>query len=100
MTVILDGCHNGDSVSQFLSGIAALKILEFFLRHHAFLIGVRSAYPGRKILTLFGGGAEKCLDDMLVELASRSDFVAFVQSKHFKAIGEFNLFINKFTYLT
>ena len=67
--IIVDGSHNGDSVKLFLEG----------LRHR---------FPQSSICVAFGGGAEKCLDNMLVELFQNSDDVVLVQSKHFKAIGE------------
>ena len=70
--VVLDGCHNGYSVQLFLEG-------------------VKQQFPGYKVLTLFGGGMEKCLDDMLREVGARSDYVMFVQSRHFKAVPEVEL---------
>ena len=70
--IVLDGCHNGDSVTNFL-------------------MGIRSKYPGHKILSVFGGGAEKCLDEMIGEVMKLSDEVVFTQSKHFKAMSETDL---------
>ena len=48
---------------------------------------MRSKYPNKLILSLFGGGAEKCVDDMLRVVADNSDEVIFIKSKHIKAIG-------------
>ena len=72
VTIVLDGCHNGNSVSNFL-------------------MGVRSKYPNCKVLSVFGGGAEKCIDEMIEEVIRLSDEVLFTQSKHFKAMSETDL---------
>jgi dihydrofolate synthase/folylpolyglutamate synthase len=69
VTVILDGSHNGQSVRLFL-------------------LGVKSKYPSSSICVLFGGGVEKCLDDMLIEVLKHSNAVIPVKSKHFKAAGK------------
>jgi len=71
-TVVLDGCHNGNSMERFLTGL-------------------RSTYPGRRILVLFGAGHEKCLIDMMDRLFAHADQVMMVQSKHFRAHTEADL---------
>lgn len=68
-TVVLDGCHNGDSVKRFLSGM-------------------RQKYPDKRLLVLFGAGHDKCLSDMMTNLLEQADEVIMVQSKHFRAISE------------
>lgn len=73
VTMILDGSHNGDSVKLFLQG-------------------VRKNYPGRSIRVLFGGGLEKCLEDMLLEVYTHADSVVFLQSSHFKSASEKELY--------
>ena len=71
-TVVLDGCHNDDSVFRFLTGLKA-------------------KYPGRKIRVLFGAGMEKHLGEMLQHVVSYADNVLMVQSRHFKSLGESDL---------
>jgi folylpolyglutamate synthase/dihydropteroate synthase len=68
-TVVLDGCHNGNSVERFLQGL-------------------RGAYPGKQLLVLFGAGHEKCLKDMMAVLLDEADEVMMVQSTHFRAMTE------------
>ncbi len=68
-TVVLDGAHNGDSVTMFLSGL-------------------RMAYPNRHIRVLFGAGIEKSLNDMLEAVEKHADSVVLVQSRHFKSASE------------
>jgi folylpolyglutamate synthase/dihydropteroate synthase len=68
----MDGCHNDDSVFQFLTGL-------------------KSKYPGRKIRVLFGAGMEKHLGEMLQHVVSYADNVLMVQSRHFKSLGESDL---------
>ena len=70
--IVLDGCHNGNSVTNFL-------------------LGIRNKYPTHKILSMFGGGAEKCVNEMIDEVIKQSDEVLFTQSKHFKAMSESEL---------
>jgi hypothetical protein len=70
--VILDGCHNDDSVRQFMTG-------------------VKEKYPKHKLTVLFGAGAEKHLGDMLQSVFEYADTVLMVQSKHFKALSEVDL---------
>lgn len=53
-TIVLDGCHNQQSV-------------------HLFLQSLRELYPKHKILVLFGAGAEKSVDDMVVEVGAGAD---------------------------
>ena len=69
--LILDGCHNGDSVDLFISGL-------------------RSRHPGKRVVLLFGAGMDKSLDEMLGHLASLDGEgrVVLVQSRHFRALGE------------
>lgn len=72
-SVILDGCHNGESVQKF---VAALK----------------EKYGGEsEILLLFGAGAEKCMADMLSSVLEYGDKVLMVQSRHFKSLSEKDL---------
>lgn len=73
VTMILDGSHNGDSVQLFLEG-------------------VRKNFPGRSIRVLFGGGLEKCLDDMMLQVHTHADSVVFLQSSHFKSASEKELY--------
>lgn len=68
-TIILDGCHNGDSMQLFLEG-------------------VRKLYPKRHLRVLFGGGIEKCIEDMLLQVYTHADSVVYLQSGHFKAASE------------
>lgn len=70
--VVLDGCHNGDSVEKFLKSL-------------------RQRFKGSKIITLFGAGQEKSLNDMLPPLMELSDSVLMVQSKHFRSLSEIEL---------
>lgn len=70
--IIIDGCHNGDSVGRFLESL-------------------RQNYKEQEILVVFGAGMEKSLDDMLRALFNKSDKILMVQSKHFKALGEIDL---------
>ena len=71
-TFVLDGCHNGDSVRQFLNGI-------------------QKEYPNHAMIVLFGAGKEKCVNDMLSMVMNMSDAVIMVQSKHFKSTSELEL---------
>lgn len=70
--IVLDGSHNGESVRLFLEGI-------------------RERYPDKVVLTVFGAGVEKCLDDMMEQVMVQSDSILFVQSKHFKSVPESEL---------
>ena len=70
--LIIDGSHNGDSVQQFLSGVKRL-------------------HPNRHIRVLFAAGVEKCLNDMLIQVATMADSIVYMQSKHFKAASEQDL---------
>ena len=81
VTLVLDGCHNGDSVNQFLTGL-------------------RARYPQRRICVVFGAGAEKCVDDMMRSLqqqfaaskgASQKMRLVLVQSGHFRSMTEAEL---------
>jgi len=71
-TVVLDGCHNGDSMERFLKGL-------------------RTTYEGKRIVVLFGAGHDKCLTDMMDRLFVHADQVLMVQSKHFRAHSEAEL---------
>ena len=72
-TVVIDGCHNGNSVQKFLEGL-------------------RDKYADRHIMVLFGAGHEKCLKDMLSELLlGGCDSLVMVHSKHFRAMTETEL---------
>lgn len=71
--IILDGCHNGESVDLFLKA-------------------VRQQYPNHRLWTFFGAGMEKCLDSMLQNIALNSDSITLVQSSHFKSLSEKNLY--------
>lgn len=73
VTLILDGSHNGDSVQLFLEG-------------------VKKNYPGRSVRVLFGGGLEKCLEDMMLQVYTHADSVVFLQSSHFKSASEQELY--------
>lgn len=66
---IVDGNHNGESTRLFLQGL-------------------RKAYPDRRVVILFGSGADKCMGDMTEEVAVGADIVIPVQANHFKATGE------------
>lgn len=72
VTVILDGCHNGDSVKLFM-------------------LGLKEKYPNDKLLILFGAGMEKYLNDMLEHIFLTTDSVLMVQSRHFKSLCEKDL---------
>ena len=72
--IILDGCHNGDSVNLFL---LALK--------------ERYSSLNYELLVLFGAGAEKCVGDMLIHVVQHADKVLMVQSRHFKSLSELEL---------
>lgn len=69
---VLDGCHNGDSVRQFL-------------------LGLQKANPQHAIIVLFGAGKEKCVNDMLNILINIADSIVLTQSKHFKSCPEVEL---------
>ena len=70
--IIIDGCHNLDSVHQFLRGVKEL-------------------YPNDAIVSLVGIGAEKCVQDMVHKILEDSDVVFMVQSKHFRSMTEAEL---------
>lgn len=72
VTVILDGCHNDDSVRQFM-------------------LGLKEKYPDSSVLALFGAGMEKYLPEMLTHLFESADSVLMVQSRHFKSLPEEDL---------
>eukprot|EP01036_Dinobryon_divergens_P025195 gene25195-33719_t len=77
--VVLDGCHNEDSVIQFLSGL-------------------KERYPTRKVLSLFGAGDEKCVSTMLAQVMERSHSVIFLRSKHVRAVPASSLWDMLSTY--
>lgn len=68
-TIILDGCHNGDSVKLFLQSL-------------------HEAYPKHQKVIMFGAGIEKSVDVMVDFLFHYADKVHLVQSKHFKSYTE------------
>lgn len=70
-SIIIDGCHNGESVEVFLQEIANMRVAS-----------------GMKLISLFGAGMEKCLDDMLASVLKYSDSIIMIQSKHFKSLSE------------
>jgi folylpolyglutamate synthase/dihydropteroate synthase len=72
VTVVLDGCHNDDSVKLFMEGL-------------------KQQYPGSSLLILFGAGMEKYLPDMLDHVFRTADSVLMVQSRHFKSLCEIDL---------
>lgn len=72
VTVILDGCHNDDSVRQFIQGL-------------------KEKYPDSSLLVLFGAGMEKYLPEMLTHVFESADNVLMVQSRHFKSLPEEDL---------
>ena len=72
VTVVLDGCHNDDSVKLFM-------------------LGLKEKYHDSELLILFGAGMEKYLSDMLGHLFDHADSVLMVQSKHFKSVSEVDL---------
>lgn len=71
-SIVLDGCHNGDSLERFLKGL-------------------RTAYPRKKLFVLFGAGHEKSIKDMIQVLFNNADCVLMVRSKHFRAMSEQDL---------
>lgn len=72
VTVVLDGCHNDDSVKQFM-------------------LGLKEKYPDCHLQILFGAGMEKYLSDMLRHLFDNANSVLMVQSRHFKSLSELDL---------
>lgn len=70
--IVLDGCHNGDSIQVFLQSLA-------------------EKYPEHQKLIVFGAGMEKSIDMMIRALFLHSDKVVFVQSQHFKSYTEAQL---------
>lgn len=72
VTVVLDGCHNDDSVKLFM-------------------LGLKEKYADSHLLILFGAGMEKYLSDMLGHLFDHADSVLMVQSRHFKSLSELDL---------
>lgn len=67
--IILDGCHNDDSVRRFMHSLA-------------------EKFPGHSRIVLFGAGMEKSTESMLSEVFHGADRVILVQSKHFKSYAE------------
>jgi folylpolyglutamate synthase/dihydropteroate synthase len=72
VTLILDGCHNDDSVRQFM-------------------LGLKEKYPDSSVIVLFGAGMEKYLPDMLGHVFESADSTVMVQSRHFKSLSEIDL---------
>lgn len=72
VTVVLDGCHNDDSVRLFMHGL-------------------KEKYPNESLLILFGAGMEKYLSDMLSHVFELASSVLMVQSSHFKSLSEIDL---------
>ena len=73
--MVLDGCHNEDSMQLFLDGL-------------------RRQYPPatHTLLVLFGAGMEKYLGEMVTRLFAVANAVLFVQSRHFKSLPEAELY--------
>lgn len=57
-----------------------------------FLSNLKNRNPSSLIVTLFGVGHEKCISEMLMHALGYSDLLLLVQSKHFKAMSEIDLF--------
>lgn len=72
VTLVLDGCHNDDSVRQFM-------------------LGLKEKYPDSSLIVLFGAGMEKYLPDMLGHVFESADSAVMVQSRHFKSLSEVDL---------
>jgi folylpolyglutamate synthase/dihydropteroate synthase len=72
LSVILDGCHNVESVRLFLDA-------------------VREQHQSAEIVCLFGAGKEKTADGMIKVVFELSDHVVFTQSTHFKSYPESQL---------
>lgn len=70
--IILDGCHNGYSVHEFMKSL-------------------KMKYHDKRVVLLFGAGYEKCVKDMIKPINDFADLVIMVQSKHFKSIPEIEL---------
>lgn len=70
--IVIDGCHNGDSVERFLRN----------LREKVF---------NKKIVVMFGAGQDKCLDAMLNIVFESADKVVMIQASHFKSLSEYEL---------
>jgi folylpolyglutamate synthase/dihydropteroate synthase len=78
LQIVLDGCHNTDSM-------------------HIFLSELRDKCPLNKLVVLLGIGMEKCLDDIINEVIRLADNIIVIQSKHFKSCTEIelNIMLNK-----
>ncbi len=71
---IVDGSHNGESVSLFLNGIRNID-----------------DYHNAVLFVLFGAGSEKCVGDMIKVVIDVPDYIVLVQSTHFKSLSEVEL---------
>ncbi|CAM9129564.1 unnamed protein product, partial [Ectocarpus fasciculatus] len=60
---VVDGNHNGESTKLFVEGL-------------------RRAYPGHRVVVIFGSGADKCMDAMTDEVIAGADVVVPVQACH------------------
>ena len=93
--VVLDGCHNADSVRKFMNGlkpnpttrdaavtVPAVKGVRF--------VGVDDDPVCPVVWTVFGVGVEKeeNISDMLCCILKSSDKVILVQAQHFKAMSK------------
>lgn len=72
INVVLDGCHNGDSVRLFMHSL-------------------KNNFNESIHVVLFGAGMEKCLNDMIKQLLLSVDCIVMIQSKHFKSMSEADL---------
>ena len=75
--IVIDGAHNGDSVSRLLTGLEKIYC--------------RKDYH---IMVLFGAGMDKSWDEMMSHLFQKSDSVLMIQARHFKSLSEEELIRN------
>lgn len=78
LTIVLDGCHNGDSVLKFMDGVSSSS------SYSNDVSGV-----GKRLWTVFGAGTEKVenIAQMLDYVLTKSDKVILIQAEHFKAMS-------------
>ena len=104
--IILDGCHNEDSVTHFIRSVKQMYKISstdnngsngnMFNRMLSFKWNSRekstennkSKEENTELITLFGGGQDKSLSPMLEVVARESHQLVLTQSSHFRAADE------------
>ena len=81
VNILLDGAHNEYSIRVLLNTIKS-RMCDFIPSSSFVASGDHS-----EVLVLFGAGADKSVDQMIISISELADKIIFTRSNHFKALG-------------